>query len=169
MTGHGVCDHSSKSISLSAFTDELIVIERNILNLFHGQYILPSDLRGIGVQLSKFEENTKSNVLLEMFKKVETKNQQNLCKKDSIAIVKVNESLPVNSSDIGKVLDIKSTPKKRGRPAKTSFVRNKSNGNISVMFNSMIVKKKEEDDLLNAGGLDQEVLAQLPSDIREVI
>ena len=146
-----------------------MVIERNILNLFHGQFILPSDLRGIGVQLSKFEEGAKSNVLLDMFKKVETKNQLNLNKKEPAAIIKVNESLPVNSPDVSKVLEVKSTAKKRGRPAKTSFVRNKSNGNISTMFNSMIVKKKEEDDFLKTGGLDQEVLAQLPSDIREVI
>lgn len=85
--GHGVCDSISKSLALPTFTDTEILIESNVLKLIHSLNIEPCELRGIGIQLSKFEvdeSNKNTNTLLNLFKKVaEKKRKSNEGKTDA--------------------------------------------------------------------------------------
>lgn len=77
--GHGVCDSISKSIGLPTYTNTEILIESSVLKLLHALKIEPSELRGIGIQLSKFEvdeSNKNSNTLLNLFKKVAEKKRK---------------------------------------------------------------------------------------------
>uniref|UniRef100_A0A182JNL6 DNA repair protein REV1 n=1 Tax=Anopheles christyi TaxID=43041 RepID=A0A182JNL6_9DIPT len=79
--GHGLCDVVTKSQPLRQFTDDRCVIEGAVLGLMRTLAIAPSELRGIGIQISKFEgtkhtaDNEAGNRLKSMFQKVEDKKK----------------------------------------------------------------------------------------------
>ncbi|XP_061388767.1 DNA repair protein Rev1 [Musca vetustissima] len=79
--GHGVCDHITKSVSLSEYCDDLNIITRNILNTMKALDLPPHELRGIGIQLSKLDEpnsepeKPKENRIMNMFSKVKEKQK----------------------------------------------------------------------------------------------
>ena len=51
--GHGLCDTFSKSLSLPEPSQNHMVIFHNCLDILKCQSIKPSDLRGIGIQMTK--------------------------------------------------------------------------------------------------------------------
>ena len=51
--GHGICDNFSKSVSLAEPTQSHLVISQQCLGVLKSQNIKPSDLRGIGIQMTK--------------------------------------------------------------------------------------------------------------------
>ncbi|XP_073836578.1 rev1 DNA directed polymerase isoform X2 [Musca autumnalis] len=91
--GHGVCDHITKSVSLTEYSNDLNIITRNILNTMKALDLPPHELRGIGIQLSKLDEPTseqekpKENRIMNMFSKVKEKQ------KDKPKEIKVNEAI----------------------------------------------------------------------------
>uniref|UniRef100_A0AAG5DH07 DNA repair protein REV1 n=1 Tax=Anopheles atroparvus TaxID=41427 RepID=A0AAG5DH07_ANOAO len=75
--GHGLCDIVTKSQPLRQHTDDRSVIEGAVLGLMRTIGTPPSELRGIGIQISKFEgvkgaaDNAAGNRLKNMFQKVD--------------------------------------------------------------------------------------------------
>ncbi|CRL04716.1 CLUMA_CG017776, isoform A [Clunio marinus] len=147
--GHGHVERISKSVQLLAATDDAIAIQTTVLKLLAAFNIPPYELRGIGVQMSKLDEEKKDNKLLEMFKKVAEK-QQNAPIQERI------EASPVKIRKISPV-------KKRGRPSKLSNADRSSNISVADMFstkkNSRVSAKKTIEMI------DPEVLAELPPEI----
>lgn len=89
--GHGVCDHVTKSVSLSDYTCDVEVITRTVIATMKALTIPPNELRGIGIQLSKLNDPNevkvrKDNAIMNMFSKVAEK------KKDKIAEPSNNNS-----------------------------------------------------------------------------
>lgn len=162
--GHGVCDSISKSVNLSVLTDEYSIVEMNILKVIHLMNILPQDLRGLGIQLSKLEDSDsstkKNNQLLDMFKNQSATTSSRIKALESTVLeVSVKKPL-INVS--------KSPPKKRGRPSKASTnQQNPKNTSISSLFaaskRTNVVYKK------SAQELDLSVLAELPEHIRKEV
>ncbi|XP_049541118.1 DNA repair protein Rev1 [Anopheles darlingi] len=54
--GHGLCDVVTKSQPLANHTDDRSVIEAAVLGLMRTMAVPPHELRGIGIQISKFAE-----------------------------------------------------------------------------------------------------------------
>ncbi|CAO1352082.1 unnamed protein product [Diamesa serratosioi] len=162
--GHGVCDSISKSVSLSVLTDDYSIVEMNTLKVINLMNIPPEDLRGLGIQLSKLEDNdssmTKNNQLLDMFKNQPATSSNRIKILESTVLeVSVKKSSTIVS---------KSPPRKRGRPSKaTTNQPIPKNTNISSIFASSkrtnVVYKK------SAQELDLSVLAELPEHIRNQV
>uniref|UniRef100_A0A1B0AQ86 DNA repair protein REV1 n=1 Tax=Glossina palpalis gambiensis TaxID=67801 RepID=A0A1B0AQ86_9MUSC len=80
--GHGVCDHITKSVPLSAYTDDLEIITRTTLATMKSLNLPPDELRGIGIQLTKLDEpnefidRPKENIIKCMFSKVKEKQKE---------------------------------------------------------------------------------------------
>ena len=57
--GHGICDNISKSRVLANPTCDLAVIKREVGHLLQEMKLDHSDMRGLGIQISKLDGNTK--------------------------------------------------------------------------------------------------------------
>ena len=71
--GHGICDNFSKSASLPEPTSDPVIIAKNCLNILKAQKIPASDLRGIGIQMTKLcdsSSTTTSNTLMKFAQKM---------------------------------------------------------------------------------------------------
>lgn len=155
--GHGEADKVSKSVQLGISTSDSIVIFKSAINLLSSLNIPPFDLRGIGCQVSKLDEDNSKPAaggkLMEMFKKI-TENQETN-KKSVPTSVKTEQILPKKTV----------SPKKR----KTKMLnKTKSNSNLTV--ESMFSAKKQTSFAINRmKNIDPDVLAELPPDIVEEI
>ncbi|XP_015172443.1 PREDICTED: DNA repair protein REV1 [Polistes dominula] len=60
--GHGICDCITKSKNLMAPIDDLIIITKEIIGIWNQLHLIPQDMRGIGIQISRLEiQKNKSN------------------------------------------------------------------------------------------------------------
>lgn len=130
--GHGFCDSISKSLALPTFTDNEMLIESSVLKLLHSLSIDPADLRGIGLQLSKFEvdeTNKGSNTLMNLFRKVAAKNVEK--KRDSGEHEKIAgpSLIPENPKEL--VEDFSTKNKERGLDKWMKGVKENNNPNNS--------------------------------------
>lgn len=148
--GHGMVEKVSKSVQMLVSTDDAITIHSNVLKLLTAFGIPPHELRGIGVQMSKLDEERKESKLLEMFKKVAEKGPVNVQR------VKL-EPLIVKSLT-------KSPPKKRGRPGKFTKTPTTSIADMFAMRKSTATHFKRTVEMI-----DPEVLAELPPEIVDEI
>lgn len=150
--GHGVAEKVSKSAQLLASTDDSVAIHNNVLKLLASFNIPPHELRGIGVQMSKLDEERKDSKLLEMFRKVAEKQQAEPPRE------RVKLDSPAMRQKVGKT----SPMKKRGRPAKLPDVQPVTD--IFAAKKSVKVSFKR-----TVERIDPEVLAELPPDIVDEI
>lgn len=152
--GHGIVEKTSKSASLIASTDDSVMIYNNILKLLTAFNVPPWELRGVGVQMSKLDEDRKDSKLLEMFKKVAEKQQIPDHAKAKL------------EPETSKMLDaprriFKVSPKKRGRPAKLSTVDTSCTASISDLF-AAAKNSSRQPFKRTVEMIDPEVLAELP-------
>lgn len=128
--GHGVCDHITKSVSLSQYSNDLETITRCILTTMKALDIPPNELRGIGIQLSKLDDPTeqekpKENVIMNMFSKVKEKQKE-----------QTKQTNPRHDmDDTAKILAEDATTSEQEKPKENS-IRN--------MFSKVKEKQKEE-------------------------
>uniref|UniRef100_A0A7M5WQM1 DNA repair protein REV1 n=2 Tax=Clytia hemisphaerica TaxID=252671 RepID=A0A7M5WQM1_9CNID len=90
--GHGICDHFSKGVSLPEPTSDPLVISKNCVSILKTQKIPASDLRGIGIQMTKLCDSSSastSNTLMKFAQKV---TAEQLHQRDRI--VKASEKVP---------------------------------------------------------------------------
>lgn len=57
--GHGACDYFTRSASLTVATDDPEVISKHVINIYNQLNLQASELRGIGIQVTKLEESNK--------------------------------------------------------------------------------------------------------------
>lgn len=162
--GHGVCDNQTKSVSLSEFTCDLEVITRTVLTTMRSLNIPPHELRGIGVQINKLNEEVapkKESVLMNMFSKVAAKQKENPIKpKETIDASKIAScSIKNMFSNINE--SSKPVEEKRSKPKKKTA----NMGNIIGMLQNMPNRKRTSDYLI-PDDIDETVLAELPEYIR---
>ncbi|CAL4191900.1 unnamed protein product, partial [Meganyctiphanes norvegica] len=60
--GHGVCDNIAKSVSLNAPTDSAPLIQKHVLALMQQVRSPVQDYRGVGIQVSKLDDQKDSNI-----------------------------------------------------------------------------------------------------------
>lgn len=158
--GHGMADKSSKSIALMSSTDDSIMILNNVLKLLTSFNVPPHELRGIGVQMSKLDEDKKESRLIEMFKKAAEKPSTSNTSRPKIELEKF---------DLPTIKPQKSSPlKKRGRPSKFANANKSSTvTSVSDMFHSK--KNTQAYFKRTVEKLDPEVLAELPPELVDEI
>lgn len=168
--GHGFCDHVTKSTTLSSYTCDLDIIMQTVFAIKNNLNIPPSELRGIGIQISKLSatkpgDTTKSNVLRNMFeraskkaeaKKIELGNE--IQSKSTTIIPKPNATV-----DVGRT----TAPIKNKRGFRKAKSFNSGSADIAQMFNAMPSQQKRVHKMFQE--LDLDVLAELPEDIREQV
>lgn len=194
--GHGVCDHITKSVSLSDYTSDVEVITRTIIATMKALTIPPNELRGIGIQLSKLNDPNESkarkeNAIMNMFSKVAEKKKDKISEpfdnnidtsitRDNAATI--NANMPIiykaasnehkseqNNKDLGK--------RTRGKIA--SGVSEKKSKNTPDIMDLMqkakskqpVVSSSNTPSINNAipKDIDPDVFAALPVDIRNEI
>lgn len=152
--GHGVCDNITKTVTLQDYTDDRSTIERTVFVIKNALNVPPSELRGIGIQITKLDGGDDSgavvtrpinNALKMMFDKVAEKNKDKMSIAEPISKHSkvVNQSEPTARSSRGRKCSAVV-----GRPRKLTETANQSMEN----------NHSEE--------LDMDVLAKLPDDIR---
>lgn len=157
--GFGEADKVSKSSQLMSFTNDPMIIFGCSISLLDGFKIPPHDLRGIGIQVSKLddEKHESGGKLLEMFKKIsENPNAK------PINRVKVEPTILIKR-EVSPRKRKEYSPKKKGRPVK----RVKSNNTSSVA--EMFTANKPPALTGQKKLIDPDILAELPADIVEEI
>lgn len=167
--GHGVCDNQTKSVSLSEFTCDLEVITRTVLTTMRSLNIPPHELRGIGIQITKLNEevaSTKDSVLMNMFSKVAAKQKDKPIKLKEVTEVSKSEESSIKGmfSKMAETSKIKTDEEKKPKQKK----KNPPTGNIMGMLQNMPTRKRTSDYLV-PDDIDESVLAELPEDIRREI
>ena len=56
--GHGICDNISKSVNIANATNDGSVIHSKVMSLVNSMTLIPRDIRGIGVQISKLKDSS---------------------------------------------------------------------------------------------------------------
>ena len=56
--GHGICDNVSKSVNIANATNEGSIIHSKVMSLVNSMTLIPADIRGIGVQISKLKDSS---------------------------------------------------------------------------------------------------------------
>lgn len=179
--GHGLCDIITKSHPFKDYTCDLAVIEKAVLMLMKQIAAPPHELRGIGLQLSKFDEKKSSvdskNSLKTMFEKAAAK--QEATKPDQPVLTPTKVPPAPKTEITPKKKSLATTPKKsrptlpkagrgRGRPPKTLSMNNSKQNNDMMRF--LKNAKGGSKELEIPDGMDPEFLAALPDEIRaEVI
>lgn len=151
--GHGVCDNVTKTVSLQDYTDDRTTIERTVFSIKKTLNVTPSELRGIGIQITKLDGSDDNgavvarpinNALKMMFDKVAEKNKD-----------KISPAEPV--SEHSKVVKREPAARtSRGRKCSTEIRRP---GKIAQTANQSVETNQAEE-------LDMAVLAELPDEIR---
>lgn len=55
ISGHGLCNHISKSSTLPLATDDPKIIAKECLTILRNQHLKVQDLRGVGIQIQRLE------------------------------------------------------------------------------------------------------------------
>lgn len=76
--GHGVCDATNRSTTTNYFLAEASCIFKEIKALYLRQNVIPQDLRGLGIQLSRLEKEQMKNGFLKDFLNNSKKNDANI-------------------------------------------------------------------------------------------
>lgn len=103
--GHGVCDHITKSSTLSMATNDLEIIKREILAISNKLNVPATDLRGIGIQISRLEKLSKvplENILTKFFKptdKIQNEESVTKCMIDTKDIKNTKETVDNNMKE----------------------------------------------------------------------
>lgn len=154
--GHGICDAVNKSINLPEFTTDAEVIKKAVLQLNADFNIPPEELRGIGIQVTKLDggatdgksNDLKDSRLKEMFSKVQKKNDEKEVPSES------KVSAPPTSISPSKKAK---SPVKRGRPKKGT--KNMKTKPLAELLRPTASNLDSD--------LDQDVLKELPDELRE--
>ncbi|KAH8303594.1 hypothetical protein KR018_005623 [Drosophila ironensis] len=163
--GHGVCDVVNKTSPLRHPTDDVNVITAQVLKMMKIVNLPPNELRGIGIHLSKLvdaSEVRKENILKEMFVKMVEK------KKDS------HTAQPVAPNPVA--VEPKDKPKERptvlglltAAADRKSVSEDKGRDEAAGGSRARTPQQKSPQPIATVG-LDLEILAQLPEDIRHEV
>ncbi|KMY96701.1 DNA repair protein Rev1 [Drosophila simulans] len=171
--GHGVCDTINKSSLIKHATDDVNVITTVVLNLMREADIPPHELRGIGIHLTRLEDASavrKENIIKQMFGKMSEMKKDKPIPQEAVGGIAVSGA--VGDDKVKKPSMFENKPKPR-EPRNV----------FSMLTAAAVSRKSVTEDRSQRGTakpitrplslvpkLDEDVLAQLPEDIRlEVI
>ncbi|XP_075238161.1 rev1 DNA directed polymerase [Lycorma delicatula] len=146
--GHGVCYNLSKSSSFTVAISDITVISREVVSLYRKLQVLPTDLRGIGIQLTHLVPDSydkTKNAVLDKFLKP----------KDHLNNVYENKEL---KNEGLKELNFSSKTKVTSSSKVNKYFMKKPHSHDSAKKNSTKICKSSH--------LDEAVLSELPEDIR---
>nr|XP_044250416.1 DNA repair protein Rev1 [Drosophila takahashii] len=168
--GHGVCDTINKSSLIKHATDDVNVITSQVLNLMKEADLPPHELRGIGIHLTKLEDASevrKDNVLKQMFSKMSE------MKKDKPVVEKAPGRKSLNDQPLADPLAFSKPPvdEVKVKPREPRNVMNMLTAAAGKRsLNECKVRKdavKPSAQIIPLGPeIDEDILAQLPEDIR---
>ncbi|XP_013397890.1 DNA repair protein REV1 [Lingula anatina] len=169
--GHGVCDNLAKSVTLATVTDEADLIGQESVKLVRQLKIDAEDFRGIGIQVSKLEDNSGKSTV----------------RGGKQSILAYTKQLPGPGQDGSNVsgtsrqtkaeVTVDSGTKMAETPDMFELARRKTakgvlpplpNLNVTVTT-ARAVQAEAETYLPSPSQVDPEVLRELPPDIREQI
>lgn len=167
--GHGLCDHITKSTTLNEFTSNFDLILKTVFSIKKTLNIAPSELRGIGIQISKFDEINepamKTNILKTMFEKVQAKKS-----------AEKNIASSKGEDNQGSISDrvLRNSPNKKPNGQMSRRGRGKGQGkgrgqgrhqprDVSTMFST------KSYDVDTCSQFNLEILNELPEEIREEV
>ncbi|EAA11364.4 AGAP005939-PA [Anopheles gambiae str. PEST] len=170
--GHGLCDVVTKSQPLRQHTDDRGMIEGAVLGLMRMLAIAPSELRGIGIQISKFEgtkhaaNSEAGNRLKSMFQKVEDKRKP---AEETVTMVTNDGAMVAESSRQQHGAFYQPDDQQPCTSRSNSADPAKTTQSVGVMRKFLIgaAGSSSSGGSELPAGLDPEVLAALPEDIRE--
>nr|XP_016934993.1 DNA repair protein REV1 [Drosophila suzukii] len=182
--GHGVCDTINKSSMIKHATDDVNVITSQVLNLMKEADLPPHELRGIGIHLTKLEdanEVRKDNVLKQMFVKLsEMKKDKPVVEKPSTEPKPIPRELTnvmtmLTAATVGRksLNDDKGFQPSADKPPVDEVKPRESMNVMSMLTAAAAGKKKLNGDKVrnepakpSNPEFDEDILAQLPEDIR---
>ncbi|XP_017066284.1 DNA repair protein Rev1 [Drosophila eugracilis] len=189
--GHGVCDIINKSSLIKRATDDVNVITSQVLNLMKEADVPPHELRGLGIHLTKLEdavEVRKENILKQMFVKMsENKKDKPVDDQPSVELKPIPKEQPnvmtmLTEASVGRKSLNDDQPAVKKPPEEEIKSKIREPVNVMNMLTAAAKSRKpviEDKDqakavkpssiLSRAPELDQDVLAQLPEDIRREI
>ncbi|KAK9703060.1 BRCA1 C Terminus (BRCT) domain [Popillia japonica] len=187
--GCGVCDAINKSITTSYYLENPQHIFKEAKNLYERLSIIPEDLRGVGIQLSKLEKIAKTNKALAKFLNQPSNVGSNLTDRNesfdnSIGgiqdnNVKISHNKNTNFTTMEKTVtqDIKSSSKqdkvtgtvsKRGR-SRGNMNTLKATSNLTNYFKHTKNESATKEFKSGNNSIDLNVLKELPKDIQKEI
>lgn len=104
--GHGICDSLSRSITLPTPTDDKEVIEKSVLSVLRGLQIQPSDIRGMGIQVTKLSEAVTVGPTKNLLQFTKVQTPEELHQRDSVLHTVENNQ---KHSEVNKLPMSKST------------------------------------------------------------
>ncbi|GJQ78066.1 Rev1 [Trypoxylus dichotomus] len=191
--GCGVCDAINKSVTTNHYLENSQIIFKEAKNLYERLNIIPEDLRGVGIQLSKLEKISKTNKALAKFLNQSTKlplnnradvNNENEENKSTNTVIREN----VNKSNDDKkstsnIIEIKTQPAKsiskqdkvcgsskrgRSRGNKGPSI-NKSTSNLTNYFKNTKNDTASKEFKNETKSIDLNILKELPVDLQKEI
>lgn len=168
--GHGVCDHLTRSVSLSTYTNELNILCSNVLTLMRSFNIPPQELRGIGVQLTKLDADDsrdkmkKENILKDMFCKMEKKQNILPIRRNSVESVGIDNH-DKNVDNIKRNIEKRDNMKTISKQTKSyiiNMLQEASNKQIKDKIKMQSGKMEHTD-------IDSGVFSNLPLEIQNEI
>ncbi|KAK2575547.1 hypothetical protein KPH14_011266 [Odynerus spinipes] len=182
--GHGPCDYITKSKNLIASVDDLAIITREIISLWNQLHQKPEDMRGIGIQISRLEMQTKGtndNTLLNFINKtkesriiqcntIERKNDQsgeNTKNKDlKTFFTSKGPTCTKNSTD----LNTDTTENIKADPVETLSINNdKADSRKDLSKTTVVPSLDRSIILLPSQDIHDSILNELPEEIRSEI
>ena len=148
--GHGKCDTFNKSLVLSIATNDPTVLGREALSVLKGFGFSPGELRGLGIQMQKLEPIDSTNTLSGSSQKIlqfkTTTPQKPTLRKDSVTD---DIESPQRSTET-------LTPNPSVAFARPASPGGKSASRLNTLGTQFVLPTQ----------VDQEVLKELPNDIR---
>ncbi|CAH1107539.1 unnamed protein product [Psylliodes chrysocephalus] len=182
--GHGICDSLSKSTTSNIVFNNPQIIFKESKILYEKLNPLFSDLRGVGLQLTKLEKNAPINSMLSKFlKQSNSKESVQIEEKLNISNIKQKNIKQSNSKYIqieekeDTQTSIISNIKQKivSKNINGSKLKNKNNNNSGSISNYFEKTKSAENNPKSKQNrqlhqqIDMDVLNELPEDIRKEI
>ncbi|XP_039488384.1 DNA repair protein Rev1 isoform X2 [Drosophila santomea] len=161
--GHGVCDTINKSLLIKHATDDVNVITSMVLNLMKEADLPPHELRGIGIHLTKLEDASevrKENIIKQMFGKMSEMKKDKPVTQGAVA----EKSISDDKANKPAVVEAKPKPREP-RNVISMLTAAAAVSRKRDQLNEEKPKPKTQVEPIEPQ-LDEDVLAQLPEDIR---
>lgn len=159
--GHGVCDQVTRSSTLVTAVADQDIIAREVLSILRQLSVRPSDLRGIGIQVTRLESDSVGNKFLDSFLIRGTRGGQevgssNAAQEDS------HPQSTVQATNEGSSLQDRDTAHQADSTVIVQQEVCTSESGLAAKPQSQLMPHELCD-------LDEEVLAALPEDIRQEV
>ena len=177
--GHGVCDNMSRSVQLHTPTDKVEVVFKEVLNLVKAcSDLSPSDLRGVGITISKLEKinagkNSASNSILKFMKNKKKSpipaSSKTVQGDDQSNFGVENGNFPQDSKQLNLEV-LKELPPEIRAEVEAEYNIGPSTSKLTDPRSATGVNPPEEDNSnscdISFSQLDQDVLSELPPELQ---